>query len=183
MTSQSAGVTFNNPVTFNASTFTFGGPSNTTNGSNPLTFTAAVTLTNGSANTIVLPNGSQTTTFAGPMSGSGSLILTGQGTLSLTANNTNTGGVTIAGGMIDLNGPTGAFSSLTAANGITIQTGGTLKIDNSGPAANNNTNRIADVAPRDAPPAARSSSWATTRSQRARRSARCHSRTGSRAST
>ena len=32
-------------------------------------------------------------------------------------------------------------------NGITIETGGLLRIDNSGPAGNNNTNRIADVAP------------------------------------
>ena len=58
------GVTFTNAITFNTGTFTFGGPPNVTYGSNPLTFTGTVTLTN--ANTLIIPNATQTTTFAGP---------------------------------------------------------------------------------------------------------------------
>ena len=81
------------------------------------------------------------------MTSTGTLTLAGQGTLSLTANNTNVlAAVTIAGGTIDAERADGRLSGLTAANGITIETGGTLKLDNSGPAGNNNTNRIADAA-------------------------------------
>ena len=142
-TSVATGVTIPNPITVNTATFTFGGPPSSTFGSNPLTFTGTVTLTG--TDTLIIPSATQTTTFAGPMTSTGTLTLAGLGTLSLTANNTNSGAVTIAGGSIILSGPTAAFSSLTNANGITIDTGGILKIDNSGPAANNNTNRIADV--------------------------------------
>ena len=137
----SGGVTLSNPITFSNSTLAF-------TGNNPLTFTgkASLSSTSGNTNTIEIQNALQTTVFGGVVSGTGSLTLVGRGTLTLQAANTNSGAVTISGGTLRLSGA-GALTGLTASSTLTINTGGILALDNSGAAANNQTNRIADAAP------------------------------------
>ena len=135
------GVTLSNPITFSNSTVAF-------TGNDPLTFTgnASLSSTSGNTNTIEVQNALQRTVFGGVVSGTGTLTLVGRGTLVLQAANTNSGAVTISGGTLQLSGA-GALTGLTASSTLTVYTGGILALDNSGAAANNQTNRIADAAP------------------------------------
>ncbi|MGA2258006.1 MAG: autotransporter-associated beta strand repeat-containing protein, partial [Thermoguttaceae bacterium] len=112
-----AGVVFDFSVTSNA--FTFGGLSGS--GAialqNNATSPAAIALTVGGNNS--------STTFAGVLSGSGSLIKSGSGKLTLSGNNTYTGGTTLAGGELSL-GSANAIGT-TGTMGAISFTGGTLQ--------------------------------------------------------
>ncbi|KAF0104631.1 MAG: YapH protein [Rhodospirillaceae bacterium] len=63
-------------------------------------------------------------TYAGDMSGTGSLVLNGAGTLSLIGNNSYTGGTTVNGGVLSLGGP----NALPALGALTIN-GGTVALN------------------------------------------------------
>ncbi len=73
--------------------------------------------------------------ISGVVSGAANLVVIGNGRLDLTANNTNTGTVTVKGAELRLQGA-GNMSSIT---GLTVSQGGTFTMDNSG---TNNTNRV-----------------------------------------
>ncbi len=73
----------------------------------------AATLTVGSDNT-------SPAAYAGIISGTGALIKTGTGTITLSGANTYTGTTTISGGMLSVNGSTAPGSA------VTVQSGGTL---------------------------------------------------------
>ena len=144
--SVATGVTLSNPITLNASTFTFGGPAERAVREQSPDVHGPATLTG--ANTLDHSQCHADDHVRGPDDEYGLVDAGGAGHAQPDRQQHQlAAAVTIAGGTIVLSGPTGAFSGLTTANGITINTGGTLRIDNSGPAGNNNTNRIADVAP------------------------------------
>ncbi|MFC6747516.1 autotransporter-associated beta strand repeat-containing protein [Methylobacterium persicinum] len=67
---------------------------------------------------VFAPGGSQT--YAGAISGTGSLLKQGPGTLSLSGSHSYTGATTVAGGRLDVNG------SLAASSGVTVHSGATL---------------------------------------------------------
>ncbi len=78
-------------------------------------------------NNVALTVGSAaTTTFAGVISGTGSLVKDGSGTLTLTGNNTYTGGTTVAGGKLIVSGSLNNTSSVTIATGAELELYGTL---------------------------------------------------------
>ncbi|MES2594756.1 MAG: autotransporter-associated beta strand repeat-containing protein [Verrucomicrobiota bacterium] len=94
-----------------------------------------VTLGSGTLNT----GGDNTsTTFAGVVSGTGAMTKAGSGTLTLTGANTFSGNMLVDTGTVILSAANG---SVLSASGITIGTGATLTLDNSG-TGNNNANRI-----------------------------------------
>src|SRR5262249_36934713 len=70
----------------------------------------------------------------------GNTTLSNNGTFVLAGTDSSTSTVTINGGTLTLSGSNGALS---AVSGITVNTGGTLTLDNT---AANNTNRINDAA-------------------------------------
>jgi autotransporter-associated beta strand protein len=63
---------------------------------------------------------SDTYTFAGAISGPGSLVQAGPGTTILTNTNTYSGATTVNGGTLEVDG------SITASSSVTVNTGGTL---------------------------------------------------------
>ena len=146
-----AGLTFGNLVSIGAGPLAFtGGTSNLNNltFNNPLPTAIVLTATP----SILVTN---TTTFAGIVSGAFGLTLSGvplvsgtvtiapiaTGNLVLTAPNTfNTGAVTVSGGTLTVNGA-GVLGTSTA---VTINQGGTLTLDNA--ASFNNVNRLATTA-------------------------------------
>jgi autotransporter-associated beta strand protein len=73
------------------------------------------------ADTINVASGTQM--LSGVISGAGTLTKTGAGTSTLSGNNTYTGSTTVSDGTLNING-TLASTSLTVANGGTMQTGG-----------------------------------------------------------
>ena len=96
-----------------------------------LTGSRDLALTNASAAAVALATGNnnQSTTFAGIMSGSGSLNKTGSGTFTLTSSNTYAGGTVISGGTLKLaRDPVVRFSfenSAGSGNGSVITNTGT----------------------------------------------------------
>jgi T5SS/PEP-CTERM-associated repeat protein/autotransporter-associated beta strand protein len=78
-------------------------------------FTTSLPMTLSGASTI--DTNGQNGTLSGVLSGSGSILKTGLGTLSLNAANTFTGGVTVSGGTLSVAGATGD---------VTVQAGATL---------------------------------------------------------
>ena len=115
-----------------------------------ITFTGAVTQSNAP---LLLVRRSDHTTFAGGVSGNVSLTLsniplpfvggtlTNTGNLILTSADSSSSTVVINGGTLTLSGANGAFTSLS---GITLNTGGTLTLDNTGV---NNNNRLPTSVP------------------------------------
>ena len=99
------------------------------------------TLTVGALNT--------DTAYAGVISGTGALAKTGSGTLALTGANTYTGNTTINGGVLDLtsgNLYTGAGYNNTSV--VTVNTGGTLKVNSIAYGATESLGLLSDYAAR-----------------------------------
>jgi fibronectin-binding autotransporter adhesin len=101
-----------------------------------LTFNGGNLLTTGNVTTSVpvimaangtIDNGGNTDTFSGVFSGAGALTSTGAGTLILTANNTYSGGTTIAAGTLQLGN--GGTSGSIVGN---VTDNGTLSFNHSG---------------------------------------------------
>jgi fibronectin-binding autotransporter adhesin len=86
-------------------------------------FVSNVMTLEGTTQTITVPTG--VATITGAISGGGALVVTGPGTLTLTANNGYTGTTTISSGTLALTGATGTIEASTA---VTILTGATLDI-------------------------------------------------------
>ena len=115
--------------------------------------TQNLNLTNAGNNPVALTVGgnNQSTLYSGAISGSGSLIKTGTGSLELTAVSTHTGGITVNNGALLVNntsgagtglgtvsvltgatlGGTGSIGSASSTASITINSGGTLFIGTS----------------------------------------------------
>ena len=109
-------LTANNPQSWNGD-FTYIGSKNLSLG------TGAVTPNNNRQITV----SSNTLTVAGVISGAYGLTKAGNGTLTLSANNTYTGNVIVAGG--NLNAPnTTSLGNLVAGRTITVTAGGTLNL-------------------------------------------------------
>ena len=87
-------------------------------------------LTNASSGNVSLTVGSNngTSTYSGILSGGGSLSKNGTGTLALSGANTYTGQTVINKGTLSLTNALG--TSGTPAGAITVQTGGTLNLNN-----------------------------------------------------
>ncbi|HEX3149406.1 MAG TPA: autotransporter-associated beta strand repeat-containing protein, partial [Gemmataceae bacterium] len=96
-----------------------------------INFSGATTLSAPSTLTV-----NNSTTFAGIIGGAAANTLTtaGSGSLTLTAANTYSGATVVNGGTLTLSGANGAIASSAS---LTVNTGGTVLLDNSG--ANNNT--------------------------------------------
>ena len=89
---------------------------NTTSGGDPLVTGGAVTLTVG--------GNSNSTTYSGAFGGSGALVKTGTGTMTLAGANANSGGVTISNGTLQLSGGNNRLFT----NGAVTVAGGTLNL-------------------------------------------------------
>ncbi len=86
-----------------------------------------VTLTDVNLSAGFDSNGAEIT-LNGPISGAGRLVKTGEGTLYLTqTNNTYAGGTIVYGGILEVK----QVGSLGTGNGITIQNGATVRLDES----------------------------------------------------
>lgn len=139
--SADANLVFNDSVTTN--TFTFGGLSASSAGTgfnlalqNDATSPLPIALTVGGNN--------QSTSYQGVLSGGGSLIKTGSGTLTLGGANTYTGTTTVSSGTLEVDGS--SASATTVSGGATLAGDGTVNATvtvNSGgsitPGANNLT--------------------------------------------
>ncbi len=83
----------------------------------------ALSDTGGAAVALKLGSNNANTTFSGILSGGGSLVKTGSGTLTLGGNNQFTGATQVSGGTLVLEGGSSS-SSFTANNGGTLQFNG-----------------------------------------------------------
>jgi autotransporter-associated beta strand protein len=81
----------------------------------------------GSVFALTVGNNNSSTTYSGVMSGTGSLIKVGSGTLNLTGANTYTGNTTVSGGTLEL-----ALATLATNSTVSIASGAKLKLDFSG---------------------------------------------------
>ncbi|MCC6414352.1 MAG: autotransporter-associated beta strand repeat-containing protein [Opitutaceae bacterium] len=108
-----------------------------------VTISNAVNLGGSGARTIHTVQGTDAArasgTLSGVMSGAANLEVVGNGRLDLTANNTHTGAVTVAGSELRISGASG---DLAQSSGFTVQQGGTLTLDNT----SSTNNRIGDSA-------------------------------------
>jgi autotransporter-associated beta strand protein len=108
-----------------------------------LTFQNAINLNNAERTIRVIDGTAASTTPEATIAGvisNGSLAVTGNGRLDLTAANTLSGSLTVTGAEVRLSGASGAMSS---ASGFTVRQGGTLTLDNT---SNLNTNRVGNTA-------------------------------------
>ena len=76
-----------------------------------------------SSHTLTVGGLGTSTTFSGPISGSGGLTKTGAGTLTLTGANTYAGGTTINAGTLAVGGSLSDASSIAIGNGAVYQLG------------------------------------------------------------
>ena len=108
-----------------------------------LTGVAGSTITGGTSGAVTLTSsgtGSANTTFAGVMqngvsNGTLSFVKTGTGSLTLSGNNSYTGGTTLSGGMLTI----GGAGSLNSSGTISIASGGTFNYASSAPQTLNGT--------------------------------------------
>ena len=95
-------------------------------------FSGGVSLSGSGANTIQVDTGVMT--FSGAISGSGALTKTGNGTLGISHfNNSFSGGTTVAGGTLQLNGA----NVLSSTSAVTVAGGASLDLNGTGPALAN----------------------------------------------
>ncbi len=80
--------------------------------------------------------------FSGVISGSGAITKSGSGTTSLTGSNSTSGSLTLANGTTTLSGSGGGLVSVTS---ITLRSGSTLNLDNSGVENSNRVNNTAAI--------------------------------------
>jgi fibronectin-binding autotransporter adhesin len=130
----------------NGAAFTVGGLAASSSGSG---FNLALTNTAGSAVALSVGGNNASTTYAGVMSGGGSLVKAGSGTLTLTGANTYSGGTTVNGGALagttagirgDIannaavifdQATAGTYGNVMSGNGTLVKRGaGTLTITN-----------------------------------------------------
>ena len=118
----SSTMVFSSSVSGNA--FTLGGLAAAANGPG-----YDIALQNDALNPIALTVGGNgaSTTYAGVLSGAGSLTKTGTGTLTLTGNNTYTGLTTLAGGVLNAGAADGSGYGALGNSGTITFTGGTLQ--------------------------------------------------------
>ncbi|MBY0501481.1 MAG: autotransporter-associated beta strand repeat-containing protein [Alphaproteobacteria bacterium] len=108
-------LTTNTPLNVNSGTYALTEPQTISILSGPEKGTVAL-----EANTLTV-NENTATEFAGQITGTGSLVMAGGGTLILSGNNTYSGGTTLDGGTVIINSSTGLGSgSLTFNNGATL---------------------------------------------------------------
>ncbi len=134
--STSTAETINSPLTLEGgASFT----NNAADSTDALVFSSAATIGTAASSTLTL-NGSNTgtNTIGAAISGSGALVKSGTGNWILQGNNGFTGSTAISSGTLTVSGASG---SLLATSGITISSGATLSIDDSGTP---NTNRLGD---------------------------------------
>ncbi|MEO8297523.1 MAG: autotransporter-associated beta strand repeat-containing protein, partial [Burkholderiales bacterium] len=82
-------------------------------------------------NTLTLGGNDSSTSFDGVISGSGSVVKTGSGSLSLTGNNTYTGTTTVAAGTLAIGSDANLGSgAVTLADAATLQITGATTLDN-----------------------------------------------------
>lgn len=123
-----------------------------TSSANTVTFTNAIALGSSGTRTIRTILGTDASvasgTLSGVVSGSAALKVSGTGRLDLTAANTNSGLVTVAGSEMRLSGA-GTMASVTDSGGtaaFTVQQGGRLTLDFSTSGSINRINDAADIA-------------------------------------
>ncbi len=109
------------PSSLTASSTTIGttGYTLATSGSSPITLSGGLTLTNGLS---IAPISAAPFTLSGVVSGAGLLTVNGAGALNLNGANSNTGGVTLTSGTLNINNATalGTVASTLTVNGGTI---------------------------------------------------------------
>ncbi|HEX4083587.1 MAG TPA: autotransporter-associated beta strand repeat-containing protein, partial [Chthoniobacteraceae bacterium] len=111
------------PLVINAGALTVGGSGFLGSGND----TGAVTIASGAS---LVYDSSAAQTISGVISGAGSLVESGPGTLTLSASETDTGDTTINGGNLTLAGYNGSGAlqgALSASANVTVSNGGTLQ--------------------------------------------------------
>ena len=128
MTLTGSGGTTTAATTISGGTLQIGNGGTTGSLSTSSAITNNATLSFNRSNTVT-----QGTDFASAISGSGSVIQAGSGTLVLNGTNTYSGTTTVSGGTLQV--ATGG--SLTATTNVTVNTGGTLLLSGTGNQINN----------------------------------------------
>lgn len=93
-----------------------------------------LTNANGGAVALTVGGNNQSTVYTGAISGSGSLIKTGTGTLEVTGDSVHTGGVTVSNGVLlvnNLNGSGTGLGSVSVASGATLGGNGSIGVSTS----------------------------------------------------